>query len=52
MLVKGIVDIDDFDAMCILHNTITDKKSKPMRIQKALKWGYWKLPKLDVEGLR
>jgi len=44
MIVDDDVDVKDFDAMCVLHNTITNTKSKPMRIQQALKWGYWEDP--------
>lgn len=49
MLVEPGVDRNDPKAKCILHNTLTGRKSEPMLIQRALKWGYWLPPKASLK---
>lgn len=49
MVVDSGVDRNDPNAKCILHNTLTGRKSKSMLIQRALKWGYWMPPKASVK---
>ena len=42
MKVEDGTDINDPGAMCVLVSSVTQRTSLPMKVQRALKWGYWK----------